>query len=209
MIIPALLTSKKEELVQMLSLCAEFTGYAQIDIMDGEFVASESVTSRDLLGWRSPIRFEAHLMVSDPSIWLEPFRISGAERIIYHFEIAKDHREIISQIRESGLGVGLAVNPSTKVSQFEHLAGEVDTILFMSVNPGFYGAPFLPEVLEKVKHFRKRYPGKQVGLDGGIKQDNIHKAKEAGADYVCIGSAILKSNNPAESFREFVRLFDG
>ena len=209
MIIPALLTSKREELIQMVNICAEFTDYVQIDIMDGEFVPSQSITLQDLAGWKSPVRCEAHLMVSDPYSWLEPFKALGADRIIYHFEIKKDHKKIIAKIREMGMGVGLAVNPSTEIDDFRYLVGELDTVLFMSVNPGFYGAPFISGVLEKIKNFKNKYPQKQVGIDGGIKQDNLLGVKGAGLDYVCVGSAILKSDDPAESFGEFVKLFNG
>ncbi len=209
MIIPALLSSKREELIQMVDICAEFTDYVQIDIMDGEFVPSQSVTSQDLAGWKSPVRCEVHLMVSDPYPWLEPFQALGADRVIYHFEIKKDHKKIIAKIREMDMGVGLAVNPSTEIDDFRYLVGELDTVLFMSVNPGFYGASFIPGVLEKIRNFKNKYPQKQIGIDGGIRQDNLLQVKGAGLDYVCIGSAILKSNDPAKSFREFVKLFNG
>ena len=208
MIIPALLTDKREELIRMINLCAGFTDYVQIDIMDGEFVPSQSVTLQDLAGWKSPIRCEAHLMVSDPYLWLQAFKALGADRIIYHFEINKDHKKIISKIREMGMGVGLAVNPSTEIDDFRYLVEELDTVLFLSVNPGFYGAPFIPGVLEKIRDFKNKYPQKQIGIDGGIKQGNLLQVKEAGLDYVCVGSAILKSDNPSKSFGEFVKLFN-
>ena len=209
MIVPALLTSKREELIQMVDICAEFTDYVQIDIMDGEFVPSQSVTFGDLAGWKSPIRCEAHLMVSDPYEWIQTFKTLGANRIIYHFEIKKDHKKIITKIREMGMGVGLAVNPSTEIDDFRYLVGEIDTVLFMAVNPGFYGAPFIPQVLEKIRNFKNKYPQKQIGIDGGVKQDNLLQVKAAGLDYVCVGSAILKTDNPAKSFGEFAKLFDG
>jgi len=209
MIVPALLTSKRKELIQMVNVCAEFTDYVQIDIMDGEFVPSQSVTAQDLAGWNIPIRCEVHLMVADPYPWLEPFKTLGVDRIIYHFEINKDHKKIINKIREMGLEVGLAVNPSTGIDDFRYLVGELDTVLFMSVNPGFYGAPFIPGVLDKIKKFKNKYPQKQIGIDGGIKQDNLLQVKEAGLDYACVGSAILKSNDPAKSFGELVKLFNG
>ncbi|MCK4912635.1 MAG: ribulose-phosphate 3-epimerase [Candidatus Omnitrophica bacterium] len=209
MIIPALLTSKREDLIQMVDLCAKFTDYVQIDIMDGEFVPSKSVTVGDLSCWKPSICCEAHLMVSDPYLWLEPFKSLGANRIIYHFEIDKDHKKIIAKIREIGLGVGLAVNPDTEIDDFRYLVQDLDTILFMSVNPGFYGAPFIPEVLEKIKNFKEEYPQKKIGIDGGIKQDNLLQVKQTGLDYVCIGSAILKNDDPKMSFENFVKLFNG
>lgn len=209
MIVPALLTDSREELIKMVTLCAGFTDHVQIDIMDGEFVQSQSIKIQDLKNWKSSLRCEAHLMVSDPKIWLETFKALGAERIIYHFEIKKDHQEVIAKIRDMGLKVGLAINPSTQIEQFKHLVNDVDMILFMSVNPGFYGAPFIPQVLDKIRSFKNQYPKKEVGIDGGIKQDNLLKVKRSGVDYVCVGSAILKNSEPACAYEEFIKLFNG
>ena len=208
MIAPALLTDKKDSLGEMMKLCAEFTDYIQIDIMDGEFVPSKSVTLEDLKDLSCPVRSEAHLMVLDPLAWLDSFKKLGSEKIIYSFEIKKDHQEIISQVRAQGLKVGLAINPSSSIDNFRFLVDKVDSILFMSVNPGFYGAKFIPEVLEKIRDFRSQYPNKSIGIDGGIKLDNARLAKEAGANCICVGSAILKSQNPAQSYQSFVKLLN-
>ena len=206
MIIPALLTDKKDELRSMIDECSKFTDYVQIDIMDGEFVPSRSIDAGDLKGWGPGIRCEAHLMVTDPLAWVEPFRAFGAERIIYHFEIKKDHGEIINAIRGSGLAVGIAVNPGTSIEAFSSFLDRVDTVLFLSVNPGFYGAEFIPEVLDKIRELKKNFPKIQIGIDGGIKLNNAHLAKAAGADYICVGSAILKSKDPKQAYERFVGL---
>jgi ribulose-phosphate 3-epimerase len=206
MIVPALLTDKKEELIAMASDCAKFTDFVQIDIMDGEFVPSRSVTRVDLAGWRCPVRCEAHLMVKEPLSWVDAFKAVGAERIVYHFEVEADHFSIINQIRSSGLGVGLALNPETDLREFRFLASALDCVLFLSVNPGFYGAAFLPEVLDKVKRFKAEFPAVQAGVDGGIKLDNVRQAKASGADYLCVGSAILQAADRRSVYEDFVRL---
>jgi ribulose-phosphate 3-epimerase len=208
MIVPALLTDNREELIRMVNLCAGFTDYVQIDIMDGEFVPSRSIGPQDLENWHPSTRCEAHLMVNDPLSWLEPLCRIGIKRIIYHFEIEKDHLEIISKLREMNMEVGIAVNPFTPLDSFEFLVGKADTFLFLSVDPGFYGSPFIPEVLEKLKSFKNKYPQKMAGIDGGIKLDNVLNAKTAGADYACVGSAILKSNNPEDAYKRFVELWN-
>ncbi len=209
MIVPALLTDKKDELIRMVDLCATFTDYLQIDIMDGEFVPSQSVKLSDLKGWKLPLRGEAHLMVSDPCAWLPAFKALGVEKIIYHFEAVDQHQETIAKIKALDLRVGLAINPSTAVDEFQSLVSEVDTILFLSVDPGFYGAAFIPRVTEKIRNFKDCYPRMQVGVDGGIKSDNLVEIKRSGVDYICVGSAILKSANPAKSYVEFMKLFNG
>ncbi len=207
MIVPALLTSDRREFTDMIKTCAEFTDYVQIDIMDGEFVPSKSIGIVDLEGFKAPLRCEAHLMVLDPVAWIKPFKNIGAERIVYHFESSKNHLEVISKIRESGLGAGIAINPPTSIAEFEFLAEEVDTVLFMSVNPGFYGSAFMPEVLAKIRAFKDKYPQKEAGIDGGIKLDKMIAVKKTGLDYICVGSAILKSNNPGQAYRNFLNLF--
>lgn len=209
MIVPAILTEKKSELVAMSKICASFTDYIQVDIMDGIFVTSRSVRVQDLNGWKPSLRFEAHLMVMDPLAWLDAFVASGAEKIIYHFEIKKDHHEIIGKIKKRGLRVGIAVNPATTNEEFKALVEKVDTILFLSVNPGFYGSEFIPEVLTKITSFKKMFPHKNVGIDGGIKLSNVLSVKRSGVDYICVGSAILKSDNPHQTYDNFVKLIHG
>tara|TARA_Y100000031_G_C8134569_1_gene344599 strand:- start:146 stop:775 length:630 start_codon:yes stop_codon:yes gene_type:complete len=209
MIIPALLTEDIEKLNSMIQLCSVFTDYVQIDIMDGEFVPSKSISLSDLKNLKSSIRSEAHLMVTDPLEWLDAFKEIGSERIIYHYEIDKDHSQIISQIKAKGFKVGIAVNPETKISEFSNLLPQIDTVLFLSVNPGFYGATFIPEVLDKMKDFKGAYPEKNIGIDGGMKLTNVANARKAGADYICVGSAILKSDNPQQAYENLLKVING
>jgi ribulose-phosphate 3-epimerase len=206
MIVPALLTDDINQLLTMAELCSTFTDYVQVDIMDGLFVPSQSVSSDDIRTWKPPLRCEAHLMVVDPLAWLEPFAAIGAERIIFHFEIDANHSQIIDAITTSGMKAGIAVNPGTAVSDFADLVPRLDTVLFMAVNPGFYGADFIPEVLDKMRSFRQEFADIAVGIDGGIKLSNALSAQQAGADYICVDSAILKSDNPRQAYEEFKRL---
>lgn len=205
-IVPALLTDKKEYLAEMVKVCAKFTDYVQIDIMDGEFVPSKSVKLSDLHDLKLPIDCEAHLMVSEPAVWIEPFKRIGAKKIIYHFEIEEVHSEIIHEIKKRNLAVGIAVNPSTEIDEFRYLLNDIDTVLFMSVNPGFYGAEFIPGVLEKIMKFKKEYPEKNAAIDGGIKFDNLLNVRDSGVDYICVGSAILKDDNPEQAYLKFLNL---
>jgi len=209
MIIPALLTDCAKELEFMLNECKKFTDYVQIDIMDGKFVPSKSIGPKELKTLKPIIGCEAHLMVEDPLTWIEPFRAIGANRVIYHFEINRDHSKIISKLKENGFSVGIAVNPSTAISEFSHLGEAIDTVLFMSVNPGFYGAPFIPQVLSKIKEFKSKFPKKLVGIDGGVKFDNLSVIKATGVDYICVGSAILKAEDKGQAYQRFLDLTNG
>jgi len=202
-VIPALLTDKKEELHHMLLLCRQFCAYVQIDIMDGRFVPSLSVSVSDLEDIGYVIDNELHLMVEDPMVWIKVATKLRSKKVIFHIEVEKDIKRIISLVRETGMKVGLAVNPTTDPQRLYNFMPEVNSVLFMSVEPGFYGSSFVPSVLDKIKKFRKRFPQKEIGIDGGIKLDNLEMVLASGVDYVCVGSAILKSPNPKQSFMTF------
>lgn len=209
-VVPALLTSDKAEFVKMLGICGEFTDYVQVDIMDGEFVPSQSITLAELNECDSPVNGEAHLMVEDPIAWIEPFKRFGADRIIFHYEMKKkNHGEVIKEIRRAGLSAGLAVNPDTQISDFELLIPELDMVLFMSVIPGFYGSKFIPEVMDKIRDFKKQYPEIVASIDGGVKLDNAKMIAACGIDYLCVGSALMKADPPSAAYRTFMQLVNG
>lgn len=204
MIVPALLTDNKEKLVEMLNICKEFTNFVQVDVMDGQFVPSKSVTKEEIASIKSPVGGEAHIMVNNPVEWIEPFKSFGVERIIFHVEIDADKNEVISAIRKSGLGVGVAINPDTDLTELDPFIDKVDLVLFMSVIPGFYGAPFVQEVLDKVKIFRQKYPDMELSMDGGLKSSNVKTVSDLGVKFVCVGSAILKADNPKEAYKNLL-----
>jgi ribulose-phosphate 3-epimerase len=205
-IVPAVLTDRKDILAGLLKAAEGFAEQVQIDIMDGRFVPSRSVSKQDLQGVSVSSWAEAHLMVEDPLSWLDSFQALGAKRIIFHFEIRQDKREVVAEIRKRNLEVGLAVNPPTQIEEFKELVESVDTVLFMAVHPGFYGAQFVPEVVDKIKEFKRRYPAKPAGIDGGVKLDNAKEISRFGLDFICVGSAIFNTPDPAQSYRDFVRI---
>jgi len=145
-------------------------------------------------------------MIQRPENHLEGFRQAGAKKVIFHYEATPSPREVISIARSLGLEVGLAVNPETPVVALLPLAGEVDSVLFLSVNPGFYGSKFIPEVLDKLAEFRSAWPDVETGIDGGIKESNIAQVARTGVDVVYMGSAIFLQPQPDESFRRLQSL---
>lgn len=96
---------------------------------------------------------------------------------------------------------GLAINPETPIEKFSNLVKQLDSVLFLSVNPGFYGAKFIPEVLEKITSLRKSDPNIEIGIDGGIKENNVALIAKTGVNAICVGSAIFLQPDPAASFR--------
>lgn len=204
--VPAILTSDPAELEKLVRQAESFTDYVQLDIMDGRFVPSRSVTCAQVAALRTRLRWEAHLMVLDPEACLEEYRAAGAEQIVFHFEATPSPESVIRRIKGLGLRAGLAVNPETPVNVIDRLAGELYSVLFLAVNPGFYGAKFIPEVLDKIRACRRSHPCLETGIDGGIKQNNIMEIARTGVDVIYIGSAVFLQPDPAAAYRRLTEL---
>ncbi|MFC1873093.1 ribulose-phosphate 3-epimerase [Chloroflexota bacterium] len=200
-IVPAVLTDKTDELASLLRASETFADYVQIDFMDGKFVPSFSILAEDVLESRPRLKWEAHIMVIDPANQLEKYYNAGASKLIFHTETKDNPTEVIHGCRQLGMGVGMAVNPGTPASTYTSYIPLLDSILFMAVIPGFYGAHFIPEVLDEVRKIRLEYPTLHIGLDGGVKADNVELIASCGVDDICVGSAIFREKDPGEAFR--------
>ena len=208
-VVPAILTDDPVALETMVRQAETFTTYVQFDIMDGQFVPSRSITWEYLTGLSMKLSWEAHLMVLHPENYLRGFRQAGAQKVVFHYEATSSPREFISLVRDLGLTVGLAVNPDTPVSTILPLVDEVDSVLFLTVHPGFYGSKFLPEVMDKVVELRSARSDVEIGVDGGIKESNITQIARARVDVIYVGSAIFLQPQPKESFRHLLALAQG
>jgi len=205
-VVPAILTNDPRALESMVRQAETFATYVQFDIMDDQFVPSRSITREHLASLSMKLSWEAHLMVLHPEDYLQSFRQAGAQKVSFHYEATPSPREVISLARDLGLGVGLAVNPDTPVSTILPLADEVDSVLFLMVQPGFYGSKFIPEVMDKVAEFHSIRPDVEIGVDGGITESNITQVGRAGVDVIYVGSAIFLQPQPGESFHHLLAL---
>ncbi len=205
-IVPAILANDANTLAKLVRQAETFTNFAQMDIMDGQFVPSSSISYRDIAVLKPKFNWEAHLMVQHPENYLENFKQAGARKIVFHYEATPSPEKIIRSIRKLGMQAGLAINPETLIKAIKSLVKHVDSVLFLSVNPGFYGAEFIPEVLDKIVEFRKVYPEMETGIDGGIKESNIAQIARSGVDIICVGSAIFRQPDPAASYRRLTEL---
>jgi ribulose-phosphate 3-epimerase len=208
-VVPAILTDSSVALARMVAVANGFATYVQIDIMDGVFVPSRSIGAADLHAQTIAFKWEAHLMVANPLPYLEPFRNAGASRLIIHVEAVDDPLTVVTRIRALGLEAGVAINPPTPVEAIEHVVGSVDSVLLMTVYPGFYGAPFVPEVMSKVPQVRALSSEVEISVDGGIKEGNIADVARRGVDTVCVGSAVFAKDDPGASFRRLEALARG
>lgn len=205
-VVPAILTNDPRALGTMVRQAETFTTYAQFDIMDGQFVPSQSITWKHLANLSMKLDWEAHLMVLHPEDYLQGFHQVRAQKVLFHHEAASSPRKVISLARDLELKVGLAINPETTVSVILPLVDEVDSVLLLTVNPGFYGSKFIPEVMDKVAELRSARPDLEIGVDGGIKENNITQVARAGVDVIYVGSAIFLHPQPRESFRHLLAL---
>jgi ribulose-phosphate 3-epimerase len=204
--VPAILTDDPVALGRMVLQAESFTDFAQFDVMDGRFVPSTSVTCLQIAALGTRLSWEAHLMVLHPEKYLEEFKQAGAQKIVFHYEATPSPDTVIDLIKKLDLQAGLAINPETPVATIAPLVKTLDSVLFLSVNPGFYGTKFIPEVLDKIADFRKAHPVVEVGIDGGIKESNIAEIAASGVNVIYIGSAIFLQPDPAASYRRLTRL---
>lgn len=200
-IIPAILTNDKEDFKNKIIQSEAICDFAQIDIMDGKFVPSKSVGIDVLRDIHCRIGLEFHLMVEDPLAYLEAARKSKIKRVVFHYE-AKEiiPEKVIGSIRALGMEAGIAINPDTRLSQIKHLFSQIDVLLLLSVNPGYYGSPFIPAVLDKAKALSNLKHNFIIALDGGVKLENILQIKNSGVELACVGSGIFKGD-PKENYR--------
>jgi len=205
-VVPAILTEDPQALEVMVRQVETFTAYAQIDIMDGQFVLSRSITWEDIAPLAVKFAWEAHLMILHPEEQFQGYQQAGAQKVIFHYEATPSPQKVIALARNLDLKVGLAINPDTPVSAIQQLASQVDSVLLLSVDPGFYGSPYIPGVVDKAAELRQLYPGLEIGMDGGIKEINIAEIAKSGVDTICVGSAIFLQPHPGESFRHLQSL---
>jgi ribulose-phosphate 3-epimerase len=205
-VVPAILTDDPQALKTMVRQAEAFCDYVQFDIMDGRFVPSQSIKCEHIATLNTTLSWEAHLMVEKPEDYAADFMKAGARRITFHYEASPHPKKVIKLIKGLGLEAGLALNPETPVAAALPLVSKAASVLLLTVHPGFYGSPFIPEVLQKVAELRRVYPEIEIGVDGGIKEGNIAQVARAGVDAICVGSAVFLKPQPAESYRRLSSL---
>ena len=171
-----------------------------VDVMDGHFVPNLTIGPPVIkaLKKQSSMIFDVHLMISPVHKYIEAFSDAGADIITIHPEATDNLTASISKIKELGKKVGVSLNPGTEIKMILDQLDKIDLVLIMSVNPGFGGQKFMPEVLDKIKDLKKIQDSKgfnfDIEIDGGINFENCSLAKQAGANILVSGSTIFKEN---------------
>lgn len=196
-IIPAVLAKSEEQYqkdISILSLSDSFKdGWVHIDFADNKFVQNQTIGPDVVEKYQDNFSKEAHLMVSNPKEWTDGLIKAGFKRVIMHIE-TEGVGEALDYAKSKGLEVGLAIKDETGISDLEPFVSKINTILIMSIVPGFQGQPFLPEALKKVIEIKSKGWSVKVGVDGAVKDSNIKDIIEAGADFVIIGSYLLRGD---------------
>lgn len=182
----------KEEITEVEKLGAE---YLHLDVMDGNFVPNISFGAPVISSLRkhSNLVFDVHLMVNEPDYLIEDFA-QFSDIITVHAEASKHLNRTIQLIKSFGKKVGVALNPSTSLDVIKYDLDNIDMVLIMTVNPGFGGQKFIPEMIQKIKDLRKINKNIDIEVDGGINDKTAKLVKEAGANVLVAGSYIFSGN---------------
>jgi len=191
-IVPAILVKTIEELNERLREVEPYVNRVQIDIMDGKFVPNVTIQPEDMKDFKTNLLKEAHLMVEDNEKYVEDFLNLGFDMIIVHYESCKDILGIVKKVKDRGKKIALAINPPTPLSAIEDYLDNLDMVLIMTVNPGFSGQGFIPEVLPKIRALRSIRKDFDIEVDGGIKLGTVRLTAEAGANIFASCSGIFK-----------------
>ena len=183
-----------------------------VDVMDGHFVPNISfgATVMKSLQGKTQLPFDVHLMIEDPDKYLEDFVTPQTEYITVHQEACTHLHRTVQHIKSLGVKAGVSLNPATSLDTLDYIIQDVDMVLLMSVNPGFGGQSFIPQIMEKARELAeiKKAEGLdfRIEIDGGVKLDNVIDVVTAGVEIVVAGSAVFKAESIEERTREFVKL---
>jgi ribulose-phosphate 3-epimerase len=204
MIAPSLLSADFARLADEAQRVSD-ADWLHVDVMDAHFVPNLTLGLPvvEAIQRTSPIPLDCHLMIDDPDRWAPGYAEAGARNVTVHAEACADPRAVARDLRAAGALAGLALKPGTPLEDYLDVLTDFDTLLVMTVEPGFGGQSFIADVLPKVRRARELVASGHLTLflevDGGINADTIEQAAEAGADVFVAGSAVYGADDPAKA----------
>ena len=207
-VVPSVIANSQEELEEIVSKIRDSYSLVQVDIMDGEFVGNKSFDfDFDL---PKGMEYEAHLMVKDPGSWIKT-NSSKVDWIMFHVEAVSsgEVKGLLDKIKKLGKKAGIVMSPETPVEDILEYLPLLDIITVMTVHPGKYGAPFLPEMMDKVRRLREESKELLIEVDGGMNPENIKLARSNGANRFISGSFLLNSEDIGETAKKLNELIEG
>ncbi len=213
-IVPAILEETRQGLEDKIFQITRIPGVEriQVDFGDGDFVAHKTLPVTDMEPLNPAFHWEAHLMVRQPANFLD-YQIAGFKTIVLHYE-SYLKEEVLDdaaiEIKKLGMIPAIAINPETPVSVLRYFGDTINNFTLLSIHPGFQGAEFLPQSLDRVRELKTALPNAIIEVDGGIKSDNAASILAAGADLLVVGSALFADNlPPAENFDNLTSAIQG
>lgn len=201
---PSMLASDYANLEAELNKCETGgAGLIHLDVMDGHFVPNISIGAPVIKAMKRvcKVPFDVHLMISDPLKYIDDFVDAGADIITFHTECESDIEKTIDKIIASGCKASLAVKPNTDIEEVYPYLDKLSMVLVMTVEPGFGGQSFMESTMPKIEKLRAKCPELDIQVDGGINAETIKIAGKAGANVFVAGSAVFKSEDPAQTIK--------